>query len=67
MYSDLPEILLLTLQAPISQNGQTQSNNSNCLSVFDHFVGFVLNGLTHRIIMSELRAKFFDSESSFGC
>ena len=27
---------------PISQNGQTQSNNS---SVFDHFVGFALKGL----------------------
>ena len=35
---------ILTLEAPIPQNGQTHSNNSsailptNCLSVFDHFV-----------------------------
>ena len=42
----------LTLYAPISQNGQTYSNNSsaklptNCLSVFDHFVGLARKGLT---------------------
>ena len=30
----------LTLQAPASQNGQKHS--SNCLSVFDHFVGLAL-------------------------
>ena len=37
----------LTLLAPISQNGQTHSNNaSNCLSVFDHFVGLALKRLT---------------------
>ena len=38
----------LTLYAPISQNGQTHSNNSSakCLSVFDHFVGLALKGLT---------------------
>ena len=38
----------LTLWAPISQNGQTQSNNSfgklptNWLNMFDHFVGLAL-------------------------
>ena len=37
----------LTLWAPISQNGQTHSNNlsANCLSVFDHFVGLALKEL----------------------
>ena len=45
----------LTLYAPILQNGQTHLNISsemlhfilptNCLSVFDHFVGLVLKGL----------------------
>ena len=34
----------LTLEAPTPQNGQTHSNN--CLSVFDHFVGLALKGLT---------------------
>ena len=42
---------LLTLWAPVLQNGRTHSNNSskksptNCLSVFDHFVGLALKGL----------------------
>ena len=31
---------------PISQNSQTHSNNTNCLSVFDNFVGLALKGLT---------------------
>ena len=42
----------LALEAPTPQNGQTHSNNSNCLSVFNHFmelfnhfVGLALNGL----------------------
>ena len=34
---------MLTLSATIPQNGQTHS--SNCLSMFDHFVGLVLKGL----------------------
>ena len=40
--------LNLTLWAPTPQNGQTHSNNSSaeCLSVFDHFVGLVLKGLS---------------------
>ena len=43
--------LTLTLYAPISQSGQTDSNNSseNCrriVCVFDHFVGLALKGLT---------------------
>ena len=42
----------LTLLAPISQNGQTLKQfvgnlPTKCLSVFDHFVGLALNGLTH--------------------
>ena len=42
---------VLTLSAPISQNGQTHSKQfvsnllTNCLNVFDHFVGLVLKGL----------------------
>ena len=41
----------LTLQATTPQNGQTPLNNlsalpTNCLSVFDHFAGLTLNGLT---------------------
>ena len=37
-------MLGLTLKEPISQNGQTHSNNSleNRLSVFDHFVELAL-------------------------
>ena len=39
----------LTLQESTPQNGQTHSNNSsaitNCLIVFDHFVGLALKGL----------------------
>ena len=45
--------VLLTLQAPIPQNGQTYSNNSLakvCLSVFYHSLGLVLKGL-RRIIL----------------
>ena len=33
---------ILTLCAPILQNGHRHSNNSNCLSVFVYFVGVVL-------------------------
>ena len=41
----------LTLYKPTPQNGQTNSNNSsamqtNCLNVFDHFMGVALKGLT---------------------
>ena len=36
---------VLNLQAPIPQHGQIHSNNSYCLSVFDHFVGLALKGL----------------------
>ena len=45
---------------PISQNGQTHSNNSsailptNCLSVFDHFLGLVLKGLNLLNIRSQI-------------
>ena len=37
----------LTLYSPTPQNGQTHSHNlpTNCLSVFDHFVGMALKGL----------------------
>ena len=39
-------LLLLTLYAPISQNGQTHTicwqSPTNCLSVFDHFVELAL-------------------------
>ena len=40
----------LTLLVPISQNGQTHQTirrklPTNCLSVFDHFVGLALEGL----------------------
>ena len=51
--------MILTLQAPIPQNGQTPSNNSsatadellptNCLSVFDHFVKLAFKGLTNSV------------------
>ena len=39
--------MILTLKAPIPQNGQTHSNNSSavCFSVFDHFVELALKGL----------------------
>ena len=36
----------LTLYAPTTQNGQKQTN---CLSVFDHFVGLALKGLNIRL------------------
>ena len=42
--------ICLTFEAPTPQNGQTHSirwqQPTNCLSVFDHFVGMVLKGLT---------------------
>ena len=51
--------MILTLQAPIPQNGQTPSNNSsattdellptNCLNVFDHFVKLAFKGLTNSV------------------
>ena len=44
---------ILTLSAPVPQNGQTQSNNSlstNCLSVFDHFVGLAFKGLRKKAL-----------------
>ena len=50
----LPQIAHLTLsQVPISQNGQTHSNNSlaNCLSVLDHFVGLALKGLREIVLL----------------
>ena len=53
----------LTLKAPISQNGQTHSNNlsaklpTNCLSVFDHFVGFTLKGLSSDIFSRKDKSK----------
>ena len=44
---------ILTLQAPTPEDGQTHSNNSsaneqprNCLSMFDHFVGLAVKGLS---------------------
>ena len=41
----------LTLQAPTPLNGQTNTiirqQPTNCFSVFDHFEGLVLKGLTH--------------------
>ena len=47
LYKHIRQNTFLILYAQISQNGQTQSNNSsaNCLSVFDRFVGLVLKGL----------------------
>ena len=38
----------LTLYAPTPQNGHRHSNNSlaNCMSVFNHFGGLALKGLT---------------------
>ena len=48
---DILEIsVVFTLQAPTPQNGQKDSHSSsakltNCLNVFDHFVGLVLKGL----------------------
>ena len=38
--------ILLTLEVPTTQNGQTSScKPTNCLIVLDHFVGLTLNGL----------------------
>ena len=42
--------VILTLQAPAAQNGQTLKQfvsklPTNCLSVFDHFVQLALKGL----------------------
>ena len=40
-----------TLEAPIPQHDQTHSNNlpTNCLSVFDHFVGLALERLKYNV------------------
>ena len=51
--------IVLTIEAPIPQNGQTHSKNpsaitTNCLSVFDHFVGLALKWLTHFIQLLRL-------------
>ena len=48
-YEFLPVAVSLTFKAPTSQSGQIHSNNSptNCLSLFDHFVGLVLKELIH--------------------
>ena len=42
----------LTLKALTPQNGQTHSNNlpTNCLNMFDQFVGLALKGLKCKII-----------------
>ena len=55
----------LILQAPISQNVQT---HSNCLSVFDHFVGLTLKWLinvrkvvTHKPLKVVTGKTFFSS------
>ena len=48
-------ICVLTLYAPISQNGQTHSNHSSAnLSVFDHFAGLALKGLTGRLFEAKI-------------
>ena len=39
---------MLTLKTPIPKNGQTHSNKTICLSVFDHFMNLALKGLTYR-------------------
>ena len=46
----------------ISQNGQTLKQfggklSTNCLSVFDHFVGLALKGLSHLIMEINLSRK----------
>ena len=41
--------------APTPQNGQTHSNNSNCLSVFEHLMGLALKGLTNKYIYKYLQ------------
>ena len=42
---------VLTIKVPTTQNGQTHSvcrkQLTNCLSLFDHFVGLVLKGLNY--------------------
>ena len=35
---------------PISQNGQTHSNSSSAICVFDHFVGLALKGLNSAVL-----------------
>ena len=42
------------------QNGQTHSNSSNCLNVFDHFLWLVLNGLTMNLIDKTVKQKNFN-------
>ena len=43
-------VIELTLKAPTSQNGQiTETIRRNCLSVFDHYVGLTLKGLSSKI------------------
>ena len=54
---------LLSLSASTRQNGQTHSNNStNCLSVFDYFMGLVLKGLIIKILSLFLKMKHFELE-----
>ena len=45
IYNSTESLGVLTFLVPISQNGQTHPNNSNCLSVFNHFWGLALKGL----------------------
>ena len=44
---------ILTLHARTPQNGQTHSDNlpTNCLSLFDHFVGLALKELMYNLIV----------------
>ena len=49
----------LSVYAPTPQNGQKHSNNSsalptNCLSVFDHFVGLALKSIYQKKYLTEL-------------
>ena len=60
-----PFLLILTLEASTPQNGQTHSKTirlqkpTNCLSVFDHFVGLALTGLHTLNIMCLLPTSVF--------
>ena len=46
------DFFILTFYMPTPENGQTHPNN--CLSMFDHFVGFELKGLSIDLILDSI-------------
>ena len=49
---------VLTLSTPIPQNGETYSNNWNCLSVFGHFGKLALKELIYLSTWKVINFKF---------